>query len=322
MKHDDTAPSSLGEAGPSISDAGITRSTNDSRLNPAVEGAVEGDDGVLVSGEKGGLDADEKNPSGDKQDHLAKEKSKTGNEDPEGKVEWVADPCDLESVDNETAEAKGNLASGPEDESRLPGGLEGGLEGGKTGPEAEGRGRGDDLVNPSSSELDESDGTDEATDEHADAVGEAEREEADDEGAEDGLDHEAGKATETGAEATVRSDETEGGPEGRSDGPAVSTGASDLDSRSGGRGVLGAVGEGLNGEGLVGGRLVILDHGKEGEDLAKGVFEEEDGGDKDNVVEDDDEEFPRELRRLSAVVHGDMAALPEHSAYVRDHDDG
>lgn len=92
MKHDDTAPSSLGEAGPGVSDAGITRSTDDSRLNPAVKGAVEGDDGVLVCGEEGGLDTDENNPGGDEQDHLADEKDKAGNEDPVGKVERVADP--------------------------------------------------------------------------------------------------------------------------------------------------------------------------------------------------------------------------------------
>lgn len=130
-------------------------------------------------------------------------------------------------------------------------------------------------MNPSGSELDESHGTDEAADEDADAVGEAEREGADDEAAKDGLDDEAGKATEAGSEAAVRSDKTEGSPERRGDGPAVSTRASgDVGSRNGGGG-LGAVAvdEGFNGEGLVGGRLVILDHGKEGEDLAKGVVD-------------------------------------------------
>lgn len=324
MKHDDTAPSRLGEAGPGVSDAGIARSADDSRLNPAVKGAVEGDDGVLVCGEERGLDTDENNPGGDEQDHLAKDKDEAGKEDPDGKVEGVADPVDVEGVDKETAEGKGSLTSRPEDESRPPGSLEGGLEGGKTGPEASGRLRGDDLVNPGGSELDEGDGADKATDEDADAVGKAEREGANDEAAEDALDDEAGKATEAGAEAAVRSDQAEGSAEGRGDGPAVSTGASDVDSRSGGGGDLGAVavGEGLNGEGLVGGRLVILDHGKEGEDLAKGVVNEEDGGDKDNVVEDDDDVFPRQLRRLWAVVAGDMAALPEHSSYVVDHDGG
>ena len=92
MKHDDTAPSSLGEAGPGVSDAGIARSADDSRLNPAVEGAVEGDDGVLVCGEEGGLDTDENNPGGDEQDHFTNDKDKASKEEPVGKVERVAEP--------------------------------------------------------------------------------------------------------------------------------------------------------------------------------------------------------------------------------------
>lgn len=160
-----------------------------------------------------------------------------------------------------------DLRSSPPDDDRPPGGEEGGLERRNSAvPWILGLGCNDD-VDPGGAKLD--------ADERADQVGDSEgvrsdvRKRRHDESESEGLESMHQVAAIHGTEATSRSKEAECSAERRGNRLAMAGG-----SRSrGNTRRLGdvVVGDRLDGERCVSGRLLIFDDGEDGEDLFKGV---------------------------------------------------
>lgn len=83
---DETAASFPVEAAPSVEEADLAASAEETADDLATEGAVEGDDGVLLIGEDGSLDADLGDDSGDAEEESGEDGEDDSGEEADGKA--------------------------------------------------------------------------------------------------------------------------------------------------------------------------------------------------------------------------------------------
>ena len=269
VKEDQTTPGALAESSPRIRDSGVAETANDSRLDATLEGTIEGDDGLIVSGEKGGLNTDEDDVGRDDDEDGAddgedEDNEALGKEDSTlalgqlGHVLTLAELGEFEAknIDEESGSPSCDFRGEPDKSDGLPDSIKGALERRQTAPEVEGRTGGNGDVNPGSAELDEGQSSEKSSDGDEDAS-EGGGEDAHEDVGEEGLDDEDGQTAEVGEDAAVGSEETEDGSDGRGDGLRAAAGH--LGSACALLALLIVSGRG---EGLVGRRVLILDDGK------------------------------------------------------------
>jgi hypothetical protein len=272
FEHNNTVPSRLGEAGPGITNGGIASTTDNNRLDAAVERAIERNDSVSLGGEERGLDTDENNVGRnlygnleeDSQDHNAENAALVAIE--LGNLLTIL----VQSVERAEATESDDLRSSPENNGRPPGGEKGGLERRNSLVPSKLRLGSDNDVDPGGAELD--------ADERADQVGDDKGVRSDvvetavDESETESLDNVHPDAAVHGTEAASRSKKAEGCAEGRSNGLAPASGGSDRNiGRVNGLGHV-VVGDRLDRERSVSGRLLIFDDGENREDLFESVL--------------------------------------------------
>lgn len=272
LELNNTVPSRLGEAGPGVTNGGVATTTDNNRLNAAVERAIERNNSVSLGGEERSLDTDENNVGRnldsdleeDSQDHNAENAALIAIE--LGNLLTIL----VQSVQRaETAESD-DLRSGPENNGRPPGGEEGGLERRNSLVPSKLRLGSDNDVDPGGAELD--------ADERADQVGDDKGVRSDvvetavDKSETESLDNVHPDTAVHGTEATSRSKKSESGAERRSNGLALPSGRSDRNiGRVNGLGHV-VVGDRLDRERSVSGRLLIFDGGENRKDLFESVL--------------------------------------------------
>lgn len=146
VEDEEAAPGSLAERGPGISDRDVAGAAEDSGLDTALEGAVEGNNGLLVIREEGGLDSHKRDVGGDHDKdaenngddvhHDILPALRSGGDVPVARLLLL----EAEDPDEEERDAGGCLGEGPEQEDRAPGGLEGVREGGRRRQKGKGEG--------------------------------------------------------------------------------------------------------------------------------------------------------------------------------------
>lgn len=176
VQEDQTTPRALAESSPGVGHGSIATSTNNGRLETTLEGAIKGDDGLVIGRDEGRLDASEDHVGGDNDEDGA---DNGDDEDDEalgeegrlllGKVGNLAALAKLGEIQSdghgqESGEPAGNLGGEPDECDGLPDSVKGALEGGQTAPEVQSRSRGDGDVDPSGAELDEGEGREEGSD--------------------------------------------------------------------------------------------------------------------------------------------------------------
>lgn len=277
VENDQAAPSSARKAAPGVLHGGVALATDDAGLNLVLEGAVEGDDGVSLLGDQRGLDANEDDAGGDDNDDLEGD-ADDGDDDALPGVGGLGLAAELQVREveaEEVADSDGDpgreLLGDPVDDDRADSGVEGALEGREAGPEVQGAPGRDDNVDPGSAELDKRQGGEKGPDGGDSGVEEGAEDAVENGGGED-LGEQTEETTEVCAPTTVRSQEAVDGAEGRGHGggPAFS----DL---CGDGAVAAWLWAGSSGfvidevDGVVGRGVLVLDNGKDGVDLAKGV---------------------------------------------------
>lgn len=167
VKDDHASPSGLGKGRPGVGNGGVAQAAYDCRLNLAIERSIEGDDGVLILGEKRSLDTDENDTRRDDDNdpqHCAEEKVHS-------RLDHIRDFVFAEVVGkaarspverwrikaDQAGQQEGNplvhLGSNPVNHNWLPSSIKGALKGWQAAPEFSRRRVRDDNVNPSSGEL-------------------------------------------------------------------------------------------------------------------------------------------------------------------------
>lgn len=280
VENQEAAPRSLAKGSPRVGDGGVALAANDLGLDLALEGAVKGDNGALLDGQEGGLDADEDNVGGD-DDEDGRGNGDDGDDEGlgeeagaegvhvEGLVEAALGHRDAEDEGHDDGDEARDLAGEPENRDGLPGGFEGAPEGRQAGPKGQRRRLGNDDVNPGGAVLDQGQGGEESGDgEEVAAKGAGE--DAHEEGGQEDLGEVAEEAAKVGRDAAVGHEEAVDGAEGRRDGARAAVGGLEAVARD----ALFAAGRWLiERDGLVGGRVLIFYHGKDGVDQLEGVLE-------------------------------------------------
>lgn len=318
FEHNNTVPSRLGEAGPGVTNGGIASTTDNNRLDAAVERAIERNNSVSLGGEERGLDTDEndvgRNLDGDleedSQGHNAANATLIAIE--LGNLLTIL----VQSVKRaETAEGD-DLRGSPENDGRPPGGEESGLERRNSLVPSKLRLGSDNDVNPGGAELD--------TDERADQVGDDKGVRSDvvetavDKSETESLDNVNPDAAVHGTEATGGSKKAKGSAEGRSNGLALASSGSDRNiGRINGLGHV-VVGDRLDRERSVSGRLLIFDDGENREDLFESVLAKNHNRNEEDEVGHKDKERPlRKLVELMAEIRLGHVIAPHERRHCR-----
>lgn len=208
------------EAAPCVHEADDASAAHELGDDFAAEGAVEGDDCVLVLGEDGGLDADEGDDCGDAEEQGACDGEDEESDDADDQGDPLRALVSLEVLVLELVETEEHAEPGAEVDGDVGhGGLDGGGEreglpvalGGNALPEGLLCGCADNLVGPCG--VDVCDGcAGESGDEDglAGDVGERAREELGDEGEDHGVEDVEAKTAEAGKAATVGNEVPDG----------------------------------------------------------------------------------------------------------------
>lgn len=318
FEHNNTVPSRLGEAGPGITNGGIASTTDNNRLDAAVERAIERNNSVSLGGEERGLDTDENNVGRnldgdleeDSQDHNAENATLVTIE--LGNLLAIL----VQSVERAKTAEGDDLRSSPENNGRPPSGEEGGLERRNSLVPSKLRLGSNNDVDPGGAELD--------TDKRADQVGDDKRVRSDvvetavDESETESLDNVHPDAAVHGTETTSGSKKAEGSAEGRSNGLALASGGSDRNiGRVNGLGHV-VVGDRLDRERSVSGRLLIFDDGENREDLLESVLAKNHNRDEEDKVGHKDKERPlRKLVELMAKIRLGHVITPHERRHCR-----
>lgn len=184
-----------------------------------------------------------------------------------GDASWVVE-LDLghreaDQLSQESWHEVGNLRGSPVENHGLPGGVEGALERWQAAPEVKFGALGDDDVYPGSAELDKSQGGEQSCDRRKHGTHDAD-EDAHEESGHELLGEQAEETTEQGLETTVGAEQAGHGADGGGDGRGLAgDGLRRVLS-----GLLSLTELVIEGDWLVGGRLLVLNHGEDGVDLA------------------------------------------------------
>lgn len=287
---DEADPRGAGKGLPGVLDGDVAGAADDGGLELALEGAVKGHNGLVLLGQEGGLgagqddvgrDGDEDGEgNGDEEDEEALPRVAGRGLRHLGRVRRVVGGH-AQDTDQELGNPRVDLQGQEVDDGGQSASLECLLEGRQTLVEALLRGVRDDNVQPGAVELNEGDCGD-----HGGHDGGNERQGADDAIDKHGGDGQGGPAGETTEVRLPARDAGHGAVEAAeagANGAGVLTTAGGLVGNGGI--VLGqGVGIGVERDGLVGGRRRILNHGDDGEDILKGVADDEDKGQKDDDI--------------------------------------
>jgi hypothetical protein len=323
LEHYNALPGRLGEAGPGITNGGITPTTDNDGLDAAIERAVEGNDGVGLGGKERGLDTDENDISRNLNGNLEEESQDHDAPDATFATVKLGNFLAISAHSIECADATegDDLRSSPEDDDGPPGGEESGLESRDSAvPSFLGLGR-NDNVNPSGAELD--------TDKRAEQMGDNEGVRSDvvkcsvDECESESLESVHEDTAVHSTEATSGSKEAEGSTERRSNWLALAGNGNGSRRNAGRLGHVVVGGERLDGKRSVSGRLLIFDDGENGEDLFESVRAEDKDWDKEKEVGQKDVERPvRKLVNLMAKIWlGHVIAPHERHGRLGNHDE-
>lgn len=166
---DEADPRGAGEGGPRVLDGDVAPAADDGRLQLALEGAVEGDDGLVLLGEQGRLDARQDHVRGDHEEHLEGHRQHEhdqglpdvgGGALGHGTRLGGAPLGEAEGAAHEPRQERRELEREEVQDDGEAGGAEGLAEGRQAAPERLRARRRDHDVQPGRVELDEGDGAD------------------------------------------------------------------------------------------------------------------------------------------------------------------
>lgn len=278
-----TAPSGLAESGPRIRDGSIALAANDLGLDLTLKGAVEWNNSVELNGQQRSLNTNEDDTGRDDEEDGAND-GDDGDNNALGD-HGTSDICNIHGLSETTLrhleadrQSEGNghkardLSSEPEQSDSLPGSIKGSAERGQARPEVQRRLLRDDNVYPGSAELDEGQRGEQRGNGHEE-LSEGTGENPHQDGGQGRLGCGAEETAKVGLEAAVGHEQAVDGAEGR--GNRASLAVCRLETVAGDA-IFGVVGGGfavIERKGLVGGRVLVLDHGEDGVDALEGVVD-------------------------------------------------